>query len=92
MLSIFECLVVIDGVVFAGVGEAQKFLDKIVAKTFYDPNRPLGQGLDEHMLEAFLAGTFILGIAVAATFLWRGSDLSGWGSDCWNIARWHREG
>ena len=40
MLSIFECLVVIDGVVFVGVGEAQTFTDNIVGKTFYDPNRP----------------------------------------------------
>jgi hypothetical protein len=95
--------VVIHGVVFAGVGEAHKFTDSTVAKTFYDPNRPLGQGLGGHIPEGFLAGTFILGIAAAATFLWRGSasavsnrlrrtDLSGWDSDCWNIAHWYREG
>jgi hypothetical protein len=95
VLSIFECLVVIDGVVFASVDEAQKLRDNIVAKTFYDPNRPLGQGLGEHIPERFLAGTFIPGIAVTATFLWRGSasavsnwlrgtDLSGRYSDCWN--------
>jgi peptide/nickel transport system substrate-binding protein len=40
---------------------------------------------------------------VVVPFLWRGSasavsnrlrgtDLSGWDSDCWNIAHWHREG
>jgi hypothetical protein len=31
--------------------------------------------LGEHIPEAFLADTFFLGIAVTATFLWRGSGL-----------------
>ncbi len=65
MLSIFESLVVVDGVVFVGVGEAQKLTDNIVAKTSTIRNQPLGQCLGEHIFEAFLAGTFILGIAVA---------------------------
>ena len=87
---------------FVGVGKPRSFTDSIAAKTFCDPKRPLGQGLGEHIFEAFLAGTFILGIAVAATFLWqrlrrlsnrlRGTGLSGWGSDCWNIASWYRKG
>jgi hypothetical protein len=65
-LSIFECPVVIDRGVFAGVSEVQRFTDSIVAETFYETTPWVG-GLGED--SPILAGTSILGIAVAGALL-----------------------
>jgi hypothetical protein len=98
----FECLAVIDGVVFVGVGEAQKFTDNIVApRPSTIRTDPWARALASTSLRRFCpAPSFsalrsrqrFSGSASAVSHWLRGTDLSGWGSDCWNITRWYREG
>jgi hypothetical protein len=55
----------IHGVVFTGVAEAQKFTDNLIARSYYDPARPLGQGIGHDILEEFLVGAFLPGTLAA---------------------------
>lgn len=56
---------VLHGVVFTGVAEAQKFSDNLIARSFYDPERPLGQGIGHDLKEEFFVGMFLPGITAA---------------------------
>jgi len=52
----------IHGMVFTTTAEAQKFADNLIARSFYDPERRLGQGVGKDIAEEYLVGMFLPGI------------------------------